>query len=81
VKVEATGKLSTTTENLDLMLGRQGNVVLVNGREHPSMVVAAGTRERWRFVNAANGYRASALPAARPSALDRELGRIHWLAK
>jgi len=55
VKLEATGKLSTTTDTLDLMLGRQGNVVLVNGRQHPAMTVAAGTRERWRFVNAANG--------------------------
>lgn len=55
VKLESTGKLSHRTDNLDLMLGRQGNVVLVNGRERPSMSVAAGTRERWRFVNAANG--------------------------
>jgi FtsP/CotA-like multicopper oxidase with cupredoxin domain len=55
VKLEATGKLSTRTDNLDLMLGRQGNVVLINGEQHPSMTVAAGSRERWRFVNAANG--------------------------
>ena len=55
VKLEANGKLSQRTENLDLMLGRQGNVVLINGEQHPTMTVAAGTRERWRFVNAANG--------------------------
>ena len=55
VKLESTGKLSERTDNLDLMLGRQGNVVLVNGHERPSMSVAAGTRERWRLVNAANG--------------------------
>jgi FtsP/CotA-like multicopper oxidase with cupredoxin domain len=55
VKLEATGKLSTRTDNLDMMLGRQGNVVLINGRQHPSITVAAGSRERWRFVNAANG--------------------------
>jgi FtsP/CotA-like multicopper oxidase with cupredoxin domain len=55
VKLESTGKLSTRTDNLDMMLGRQGNVVLINGRRHPSIEVAAGTRERWRFVNAANG--------------------------
>lgn len=55
VKLESTGKLSKRTDNLDLMLGRQGNVVLVNGHDRPSMSVAAGTRERWRFVNAANG--------------------------
>lgn len=55
VKIESTGKLSNRTDNLDLMLGRQGNVVLVNGQQRPSMSVAAGTRERWRFVNSANG--------------------------
>jgi FtsP/CotA-like multicopper oxidase with cupredoxin domain len=55
VKLESTGKLSHRTDNLDLMLGRQGNVVLVNGQQRPSMSVAAGTRERWRFANAANG--------------------------
>jgi FtsP/CotA-like multicopper oxidase with cupredoxin domain len=55
VKLEATGKLSARTDSLDLMLGRQGNVVLVNGQQQPSMTAAAGSRERWRFVNAANG--------------------------
>jgi FtsP/CotA-like multicopper oxidase with cupredoxin domain len=55
VKLEATGKLSETTDNLDLMLGRQGNVVLVNGRQRPSIAAAANSRERWRFVNTANG--------------------------
>ena len=55
VKLEATGKLSETTDNLDIMLGRQGNVLLVNGRANSSVDVAAGTRERWRFVNVANG--------------------------
>jgi FtsP/CotA-like multicopper oxidase with cupredoxin domain len=55
VKVEATGKLSEKIDNLDLMLGRMGNVVLINGRQHPTMQAAPGSRERWRFVNAANG--------------------------
>ncbi len=55
VKLEASGKLSETTDNLDIMLGRQGNVLLVNGRSDRSLEVAAGTRERWRFVNSANG--------------------------
>jgi FtsP/CotA-like multicopper oxidase with cupredoxin domain len=55
VKLESNGKLSERTDNLDLMLGRQGNVVMINGRQRATMSVAAGTRERWRFVNAANG--------------------------
>ena len=53
VKLEASGKLSMRTDNLDLMLGRQGNVVVVNGREKASFT--GGGRERWRFVNSANG--------------------------
>lgn len=55
VKLEASGKLSERTEALDLMLGRMGNVVLVNGQDNPAIEVASGTRERWRFVNSANG--------------------------
>lgn len=55
VKLASSGKLSDRTEALDLMLGRMGNVVVVNGTQRPSIEVAAGTRERWRFVNAANG--------------------------
>lgn len=55
VKLEATGKLSERTDNLDLMLGRMGNVVLINGTQNASMHAASGSRERWRFVNAANG--------------------------
>ncbi len=55
VKLEASGQLSTVTNNLDVMLGRQGNVVLVNGVTNASLDAVAGARERWRFVNVANG--------------------------
>jgi FtsP/CotA-like multicopper oxidase with cupredoxin domain len=55
VKLDANGQLSTTTEALDIMLGRQGNVLLVNGRQRPAIRAKAGGRERWRFVNASNG--------------------------
>lgn len=55
VKLEATGKLSTTTDPLDVMMGRQGNVLLANGRTNATLHAEAGSRERWRFVNAANG--------------------------
>jgi FtsP/CotA-like multicopper oxidase with cupredoxin domain len=55
VKLDGDGSLSKVTDALDVMLGRQGNVLLVNGKERPSIEVAAGTRERWRFVNVANG--------------------------
>jgi FtsP/CotA-like multicopper oxidase with cupredoxin domain len=55
VKLEASGQLSTVTNELDIMLGRQGNVLLVNGAVRPQLEVATGARERWRFVNVANG--------------------------
>lgn len=55
VKLESSGRLSQDTDNLDLMLGRQGNVLLVNGRADGEIASTAGSRERWRFVNAANG--------------------------
>ena len=55
VKVQADGKLSTETDQLDLMLGRQGNALLVNGQRGAGIEVSRGTRERWRFINAANG--------------------------
>jgi FtsP/CotA-like multicopper oxidase with cupredoxin domain len=55
VKLEATGKLSTDTDALDVMLGRQGNVVLANGVSDGHIVAKSGARERWRFVNSANG--------------------------
>ncbi len=55
VKLEATGKLSEQTDALDIMLGRQGNVLLVNGQRRGRLDIQRGARERWRFVNAANG--------------------------
>jgi FtsP/CotA-like multicopper oxidase with cupredoxin domain len=55
VKVEANGELSRRVDALDVMLGRQGNVLLVNGRSDGRITAAAGSRERWRLVNTANG--------------------------
>jgi len=55
VKLEATGQLSEVTSPLDLMLGRQGNVILANGRAGGKLEVGTGARERWRFANSANG--------------------------
>jgi FtsP/CotA-like multicopper oxidase with cupredoxin domain len=39
----------------DLMLGRRGNVLLVNGRTPTVATAGAGTVERWRLVNTSNG--------------------------
>jgi FtsP/CotA-like multicopper oxidase with cupredoxin domain len=56
VKVAPDGTLSAETSVSDLLFGRRGNVLLVNGRPAPvALAVPSGTRERWRFVNTANG--------------------------
>ncbi len=55
VKVTSDGRLSTDTDEMDTMMGRQGNVLLVNGKRMGELRVQAGGRERWRIVNAANG--------------------------
>lgn len=55
VKLAASGQLSADLDALDVMLGRQGNVLLVNGQSDKQLEVAAGTRERWRFINSSNG--------------------------
>jgi FtsP/CotA-like multicopper oxidase with cupredoxin domain len=55
IKLEANGKLSTQTTSLDVMLGRQGNVLLANGVTGGYISARSGSRERWRFVNSANG--------------------------
>ena len=36
-----------------MAFGREGNVLLVNGRNHPSFSVPTGVTQRWRIVNAA----------------------------
>ena len=55
VKLSADGQLAADTDEMDLMMGRQGNVLLVNGKKAGELHVHAGGRERWRIVNAANG--------------------------
>ncbi|MEJ7728562.1 MAG: multicopper oxidase family protein [Polyangiaceae bacterium] len=56
IKVESTGERSEVITQLDLMVGRQGNVLLVNGQRNAEIEMAEGGRERWRFVNSANGH-------------------------
>ncbi len=42
-----------TGGSLGMVFGREGNRVLVNGRQHPTLTVRAGAPQRWRIVNAA----------------------------
>lgn len=34
--------------------GRQGDTLLINGKENPTIQMFAGQRERWRFINASS---------------------------
>ena len=54
VKLEADGRLDDSVSTTDVMFGRQGNALLVNGVVGGTLHVRAGARERWRFVDAAN---------------------------
>ena len=47
--------LPPRTRAIQLADGREGNHLLVNGREAPTFEVTAGKPERWRIVNVANG--------------------------
>jgi FtsP/CotA-like multicopper oxidase with cupredoxin domain len=57
VKLEASGQLAPDDDDMDMMVGRQGNVLAVNGVNATIAAIdaKAGARERWRFANAANG--------------------------
>ncbi len=46
VRLVASGELSTHIDALDLMVGRQGNVLLANGRRGATLEVLSGARER-----------------------------------
>lgn len=48
---DAAGDLHVATQ-AERMLGREGDLVLVNGQLGPIMAAAPGDRERWRLVNA-----------------------------
>lgn len=52
---EATGMLDETIDMRIAMMGREGNLVLVNGaRSNLGVPVRAGEVRRWRVINAAN---------------------------
>lgn len=55
VKLSADGALDEDTTHMDLMMGRQGNVLLANGQVLPELHTRPGSRERWRLLNSANG--------------------------
>ncbi|MBK7198887.1 MAG: multicopper oxidase family protein [Myxococcales bacterium] len=62
---------------MQAMVGRQGNLILANGRAHPIADVTRGGRHRYRFVNAANArYFRLALPGHRLTVIGSDGGLV-----
>src|ERR671939_2139993 len=54
LKLGDDGDVAPFGEHHELHEGREGDVLLVDGRQEPELEMAAGQVERWRIVNAAN---------------------------
>jgi FtsP/CotA-like multicopper oxidase with cupredoxin domain len=67
VALDDDGELVLEPTHDDIMYGRRGNALLVNGRLPATVTAAAGAIERWRLVNTSNGrFFALALDASMP---------------
>jgi FtsP/CotA-like multicopper oxidase with cupredoxin domain len=55
VELAEDGTIVIEPSEHDVMLGRRGNVLLVNGRPPGGVELRPGAIERWRFINGANG--------------------------
>lgn len=51
ISLDGSGHVSRASP-MDVMMGREGAIVLVNGQQNPSASATASQRERWRIVNA-----------------------------
>jgi FtsP/CotA-like multicopper oxidase with cupredoxin domain len=52
--LDASGAIITPEPDAeDVLLGREGNVVLVNGKQRPTFEATPGRRQRWRILNSA----------------------------
>jgi FtsP/CotA-like multicopper oxidase with cupredoxin domain len=62
---------------MEQMMGREGELVLVNGQAAPRLEGHAGERERWRIINACTSrYLALNLPDQDSSVVGRDQGRL-----
>ena len=74
--LDRTGAL-VTPSIMEQMMGREGQLVLVNGQVAPVLEGRAGERERWRMINAcASRYLALRLPDEDASVVGRDQGRL-----
>ena len=74
--LDASGNLADVTP-MQQMIGREGEVVLINGQVRPQLNAAAGERERWRIVNACpSRYLRLQLEGQQVRLFSRDLGRL-----
>jgi FtsP/CotA-like multicopper oxidase with cupredoxin domain len=73
----STWQLAAFDEMMQGMVGRQGNVILANGRAHPIAEVRPGGLHRFRFINASNArYFRLALPGSSFSLIGTDGGLL-----
>ena len=66
-----------TPSTMEQMMGREGELVLLNGQSAPRLKGRSGERERWRIVNACTSrYLALDLPGQEPRVVGRDVGRL-----
>lgn len=54
VYLDESGMPMPAGDMMELMIGRQGNLLLANGKARPILNLRAGERQRLRIINAAN---------------------------
>lgn len=74
--LDASGNLAEVNQ-MQQMVGREGELVLVNGQLRPQITAAPGERERWRIVNACpSRYLRLQLAGQQVRLFSRDLGRL-----
>jgi FtsP/CotA-like multicopper oxidase with cupredoxin domain len=76
ITLDASGSL-VAPSTMEQMMGREGDLVLVNGRTEPGLEGRAGDCERWRIVNACTSrYLALRLSGQSSRVVGRDVGRL-----
>lgn len=77
LRLDGSGNVAGPEGMMQQMMGREGDVVLVNGQVRPQIVAAPGERERWRIVNACpSRYLRLSLQGQDVHLHSRDLGRL-----
>ena len=76
ITLDSGGSL-VSPSTMEQMMGREGELVLVNGAAKPDLKGRSGERERWRIINACTArYLALRLPEQRARVVGRDVGRL-----